>query len=363
MSNPTQSPLAEIVNIMTSHDVISNPPSPPFFEIADEKIELDITEQIKDESESDDHDQSSGNDAENGLANNLDNDEECDVDPDVDSELEIGDTVMRPIDNDSHDCIPIPNHNSHNCIPIPNHNSHNCIPTHGSQNLMEVKAPSIFTWHGMRPFVGAVEQYITVLHTSIIAAKQQLAKNPKHSYAKVILPLFTTLKVNCTDQYGNNKVKMFAFHEAHYAPLIHNTNKNMSVNNTKEQKWAGFLNRYIYIWTLLGQYGKVPGGDGTGRGGTACSPFRDAQIALLYEGLYLIDGSDVVYDAQNGNARYNINIALYRTPPQNGPFRAAHGYGFIPYLGPVHHKNPVVQNPAVQNLMVQNPAVQNPVVK
>lgn len=200
---------------------------------------------------------------------------------------------------------------------------------------------SVFTWEGQRPFAGAVEQYKVVLADALTDAKQHLIENPNHEYAKVMLPMFSTLSVDTYDQFGNHKVKKFAFHEAHYGPHIRIPGQGRP---TAEQKWANFLHRYVYIWTLLGQDGKAPGGDGTGRGGTACAPFRDAQISLLGENLYLMDGSNIAHDAQKGTYWYNIHIAIYRNPPRNGPFRAPHGYGFIPYLGPAFH--PMPQLPA-----------------
>lgn len=324
----------------------SNPP--PVSDLQDEKI--DVPDSVTDPA-TDPADPAS--DLDDGLDATDD-----DIEPDVDSDLEVGDEHQDEHQEKYTDDIPDLIDDAGNVCEKYDPEVASLKPsvvaesvtvefqssaTQGSEtHVSETKEPSVFTWNGKRPFAGAVAQYETVLNSAIADAEQHLAENPKHAYAKVILPLFTTLHVDCVDQYGNTKVKKFAFHEAHYAPHIRTTNPRPSGKSASEQKWAGFLNRYVYIWTLLGQDGKAPGGDGTGRGGTACSPFRNAQVALLAKNLYLIDGSDVVFDEQTGNAWYNINIALYRSPPKNGPFRAAHGYGFIPYLGPA--RQPITQS-------------------
>lgn len=287
----------------------------------DEKIETHdpLTQESEQESEQEDPDQEDPN--------------QSNLDPDVDSELEVEENdEAHPLEDPEYDDEP---------QKLSDEQELSATALGSQENPIEAKEPSVFTWNGKRPFAGAVAQYEVVLADAISAAEQQLLENPKHAYAKVILPLFTTLWVECADQYGNTKVKKFAFHEAHYGPHISTKKSNLNKKSAVEQKWAGFLNRYVYIWTCLGQEGKAPGGDGTGRGNTACSPFRNAQLAELAKGLYLIDGSDVAHDEQSGNAWYNINIALYRYPPRDGPFRAAHGYGFIPYLGPA--RVPVVQ--------------------
>ncbi|VBB18858.1 hypothetical protein YASMINEVIRUS_1390 [Yasminevirus sp. GU-2018] len=190
----------------------------------------------------------------------------------------------------------------------------------------------VVTWNGQRPFAGAVAQYCQVLTNAVADAEEQLDANPGWNYAIVELPLFDTLDVECTDQFGNVVVKSYAFHEAHYGPL----KRQVFPPHIPHQhhKWLNFYNRSQDIWVVLGQPGKAPGGDGSGKDGTACAPFRDMQVALLQKGHFLIDASEVVFDEAKGRFWYKINIAIYRSPPRNGPVRAPHGYGFIPGLGP-----------------------------
>jgi hypothetical protein len=200
-------------------------------------------------------------------------------------------------------------------------------------------SPSNYTWNGIRPFAGAVDYYIkNCLNPAIETAKKNLVDNPTWNYATVEIPLFDTIDVPCTDQFGNIKTKSYVVHEAHYGPLIHKQHNQMDQNIPRgHQKWLNFYNRATNIWVILAlnQGTKLPGGDGSGRGDTECAPFRDAQIALLKENLFLIDSSDVVYDTNKDRFWYKINIALYRTLPPNGPNRVPHGYGYIPGLGPV----------------------------
>lgn len=203
-----------------------------------------------------------------------------------------------------------------------------------NDQVKENPQPSVFTWNGKRPFAGAVDFYTKyLLEPAINRAKNQLTENPNWSYAVVEIPLFKTIDVVLTDQFGNTMPRQYAVHEAHYGPLIHKKYNNISPK--AHQKWMGFYDRDTSIWVKLElKKGiKLPGGDGTGRGGTECSPFRDAQIDLLKQNLFLIDSSDITHDAGQDRLWYRINIAIYRNPSPNGPIRIAHGYGYIPGLG------------------------------
>lgn len=190
------------------------------------------------------------------------------------------------------------------------------------------------TYTGERPFKGAVEMYKMFLYNAIQHAKGHLLMHPHHTYAKVNIPLFSTFVISCHDQFGNEVLKKYPVHVLHYGPIINNTKATPGLSD-QERYWAGFLDRDTSIWVHVNGEGKVPGGIGNGYGGTACSPFRDAQVRLLQEeGLYLIDASDVFRDTKTGKLFYNIIIHLYRNKPLNGPFPAKHGYGYIPNLGP-----------------------------
>ena len=174
-----------------------------------------------------------------------------------------------------------------------------------------------------RPFVRAVKQYELILNKEIQNALTYLVSNPTHSYAQVKLPLFNTLSVEYSNKDGNKNVKKFSMHEAHYGPQRHKKNQT---NTDNSYFWNNFLNRDTSIWEKINKDNKWI------FNGKACSPFRQRQVALVSEGLYLLDASDVNYDETTQKYKYNINISIYRKPPSNGPFRAKHGYGFIPSI-------------------------------
>ena len=214
--------------------------------------------------------------------------------------------------------------------------------------------PSIFSWNGQRPFAGAVDHYINYhLNPAIDKAKKNLEKHPQWKFAKVELPLFETIDVLCADQYGNPLTKHYSVHEAHYGPLVHIKYDENNKIPKEHQKWHNFYNRQTSVWVSLelNKGTKLSGGDGSGRGGTECSPFRDAQMNLIKENLFLIDASDVEYDDDKDRFWYKINITLNRSPLPNGPIRIPHGYGFIPGLGSSTKSpiNPIVNQPVNQN--------------
>lgn len=186
------------------------------------------------------------------------------------------------------------------------------------------------SWKGQRPLIGALNLYKSVLQSAINNALKHLHNYPRHTYARVFLPLFKTISVVCHDQDNEKHIKKYSFHELHYGPERSMCRMN---NMTPEQfKWYKFQCRNTFVWLNVNQCGKQSGGDGSGRGGTACSIFRDTQIALLQTGLYLIDASQVVYDETRKKLRYHINIYLQNVMPVE-PVRRWHGYGHIPGLG------------------------------
>lgn len=203
--------------------------------------------------------------------------------------------------------------------------------TDDNELASKVKKP-VLNWNGLRPFVGAVEQYKKILNEELEKATKKLKLHSEMQFEFVRLPLFSQIDVQCKDQNDDDHIKTYTFHEVHYGPLVRvYIPENV---RPKDRKWFGFFARQNAIWLDVNAQGKQPGGDGTGKDGTACSPFRDAQVALLKQGFYLLDSSNFEYDKERDRFWYKIQIAVYREPPKNGPFRIPHGYGFIPYLGP-----------------------------
>ena len=181
-----------------------------------------------------------------------------------------------------------------------------------------------YLWHGKHAFAGAVQVYVERLKEALANALNFLGRHPGIKVAWLKLPMFEKIYVPCMDQNGNVKEFPFDFHEAHYG-LWHRDGR----------KARNFWHRFERMWTLIGQEGKVPGGDGKGFGGTACSPFRDAQRVMLNMGLYLTDESNFKVDEKTGKSFLGIDIKLQREPPMSGPRRdLGHSFGFIPGLGP-----------------------------
>lgn len=211
-------------------------------------------------------------------------------------------------------------------------------------------ASKIYTYKGARPFVGAVEYYENKLNRCLNGGKNFLSANPNCEYAKIKLKLFSRFYVECSNKEGSIMMKSYYLHEPHYGPIVRRKRTNVDIAT---QKWLDFFSRYNYIWVLINtDKTKLPGGDGTGMGDTACSAFRTAQLKMMQEGYYLIDVSHVVLnrhrrhngfpseiylDYQN-KYRYNIDIRLYRNIPMDGPFKSPFGYGYIPGLGPAKNK-------------------------
>ena len=270
-----------------------------------------------------------------------------DVDPDLEKNENQDPDYSKPESNEPEETVELE--------PVLNESCAAILNTPGNEssqkNLVTERKPR---WNGKRPFAKAVDKYKEMLNNEIAKAKKQLEDNTQYSYAKVRIPMFSKIEVDYVDKFGEQCVKKFYVHEAHYGP--HCRQEFLPDIPINQQKWMTFLVRDILIWTRLEQEDKHPGGDGTGKDNTACSPFRAAQVALLKEKLYLIDASDVVFDGETNSFSFHVHIALYRTPPKNGPFRAPHGYGFIPHLGsaerqtkPMHTSNPTFAHSSINH--------------
>jgi hypothetical protein len=187
----------------------------------------------------------------------------------------------------------------------------------------------------VRSFAPIALQYANdILPRAIEQATQYLALNPTREYARVNLRLFDRLATTITDKHGNPRTIYYFVHEAHYAPLIR-VPPNPAIPY-EAHKWNQFMYaRDNLMWVLVSSDPAKRHGDGTGHGGGACSPFRDAQIRLSNQSLYLVDESKVMFDDQAQKYWYQINIRLYRVLPAE-PFIAPHGYGMIPMLGTKH---------------------------
>ena len=187
-----------------------------------------------------------------------------------------------------------------------------------------------------RPFIGAIVEYNKLLAECLDNAKLYLSQNPNHLYAKVKIPLFKNIEVECSVCNGSGSLctKIFPVHSIHYGPLIHyqfDPNKSH-----KLQKWQNFFNRSVKIWSKVYKYTDT-------EIKYFCSPFRRAQIELFDENLYLFDWSNITYNHSNDTYWYKIDIRLYRQSldDNNGliyapcPVDLPHGYGDIPGLQPL----------------------------
>ena len=198
-----------------------------------------------------------------------------------------------------------------------------------NQDSVESKTNNLESYtislNGERPYTEALNIFKhNILSHSISNALQKLITYPQYTYASVPLKLFAQIEIPCKNQEGVSIIKKYYIHELHYGPMRRPYNKDKMAST--------FFDRDISIWTRVNAYGKMSGGDGTGKNGTACSPFRDWQLFLRDRGLYLIDASDIVYDMKTCKFHLKISITIYRQPPKE-PCRAPHGYGFIPGLG------------------------------
>ncbi len=289
------------------------------------------------------------------------------LEPDFDADLEINAFIIDPTDQSKVDDKTTIVQNE--TINEPN-------------ETIDESNKKMITWNGKRPFAGAVEQYMHILNNSVYNAKQYLVSNPQHAYAKIKLPLFQKISVECKDISGNPFQKTYRIHEAHYGPMIHRT---YNTNHTDvHEKWFHFMNnRYNHIWFLLNQdnelqnkelqnkelqnndlqnkelqnkdlqnnelqneelqnnelqNNEIQNNDEIAKEKYVFSPFQNVQLSLLKENLYLIDLSDTIYDQSKGMLRYNIDIRLYKKIPPYGPY--SQGIGFISNLAsPITYAN------------------------
>jgi hypothetical protein len=211
-------------------------------------------------------------------------------------------------------------------------------PVQLEQNTESKENVSIlpFIHSGERPFSKACNVYQTMLLSAIdVAIKDMFDKN--HQWKQVHFPLFSTLSVATRDSDGKEFIKTYTLHELHYGPTrrFDKPEVKPEVMPYDVYKWEKFQRRNNRIWLSVNSVGKLPGGDGTGFGGTACSIFRDVQMNLLRQNLYLIDTSYIYFDESRKKMRYAIKIFIQRNPPPY-PVKTWHGYGYIPGLGSVY---------------------------
>lgn len=202
----------------------------------------------------------------------------------------------------------------------------NVSQNENSQNQKKSENP---TYQGKRPFCGAVDIYSSQLDESVEKAIAQLESNPDLDYAPVHMNLFGTVMVKC----DNGEEKPFTLHEVHYGPEVSRQTK-LPYESDMDFQWRRFQNRYQYMWVIIDQENR--GGDGTGKNGTACSPFRMKQISLLKSDTkyFLTDTSQICFNRKTNKLGYSIQIRLYRNAPEV-PIPCWHGYGHIPGLGAV----------------------------
>jgi hypothetical protein len=195
-----------------------------------------------------------------------------------------------------------------------------------------------------RPFAKAMKSYKKdFLEKALLKAIAQLAGETDLSrYARVKIPLFSVIEVDVDLPNGELKTYSYPIHKVHYGPI------NKSVvdyipfapgTSADFIRAAKFCYRDPLIWLEVNGEGKVPGGDGTGFGNTACSPFRDAQVRLSEQGYYLVDLSEYIFDEDKNKWYFKIDIRMY----QDVEAVAAnpnlwHQYGVIPGLGPLRRQ-------------------------
>lgn len=212
----------------------------------------------------------------------------------------------------------------------------------GRPNPTNVKSKST------RPFAMAVEQYKRYLDKAVLKAIAQLSKETDTTrYARVIVKFFDVIEVDVELTNGEIKTYTYPIHKLHYGPI----NKNI-VNYIPFPagtpldliRATKFCYRDPSIWVEVNGEGKNPGGDGTGFGDTACSPFRDTQVRLRDQGYFLVDLSEYILDEdaevydEDGNKigkwYFKIDIRLYQDPKavEANP-NLWHQYGVIPGMG------------------------------
>jgi hypothetical protein len=192
-----------------------------------------------------------------------------------------------------------------------------------------------------RPFAQAMVSYKNdFLEKSVVRAIAQLdEETDKTRYARVKIPLFSTIEVDVQLPSGEIKTYSYPIHKLHYGPI----NKNVvdyipfpPETSSDFIRATKFCYRDPSIWVEVNGEGKNPGGDGTGFGDTACSPFRDTQMRLRDQGYYLIDLSEYIFDEDKNKWYFKIDIRLYQDVGSvEANANLWHQYGVIPGLGPL----------------------------
>jgi hypothetical protein len=216
------------------------------------------------------------------------------------------------------------------------------LPESGEKKVVVKIKDTRLKSNGKRPIFVAIEKYERMLQNAVLSAKKDLANNLGKQYTCVFFRnglVYGKINVKCerenNDGSISTEIKSYPTHVIHYGPMrTHPPLKDPLTGteyNNDFQYWIGFYYRDQSIWQEIQQF----------RGNnTSIPPFREAQIKLQEEGLYLIDKSEITFNPETWKYGYNEDIRLYRSIPVDGPFRVPHGYGFIPSLGPAKkHEN------------------------
>jgi len=199
-----------------------------------------------------------------------------------------------------------------------------------------------------RPFAQAMEMYkLDFLEPAVLKAIAHLSKQEdKSRYARVKLGLFkdvieidikTEMKTGMEIEEGV-RTYTYPLHKLHYGPIDKSVTDSIVFDEGATPDFVRatkFCFRDSSIWLEVNAKNKLPGGDGQGYEGSACSPFRDTQISLRDKGYYLQDLSKYIYDQDNEKWYYKIDIRLYQSLDAVQPQNLWHGYGVIPGLGSI----------------------------
>lgn len=196
-----------------------------------------------------------------------------------------------------------------------------------------------------RPFAQASKSYKEhFLDKAVMKAMLQLEnEDVKNRYARVIIKIFDKIEVDTVLPNGEVKTYSYPIHKLHYGPIDKKAVDSFTFPPEATQDFiqaTKFCFRDPSIWVEVNGAGKNPGGDGTGFGNTACSPFRDTQLQLREKGYYLIDLSEYLFDEDNGKWYFRIDIRLYKDADavEANP-GLWHQYGVIPGLGSLRRKD------------------------
>lgn len=316
----------------------------------EEQIELEIESELKAEMESVQEQTKSGVVTYSKFA------EVANADPDGDAEVETDSSNMTPVTNPM--TYDTPDDEAEEGITDDEENNRECSEEHeateedvdsaefndlatGTRDQPRVPPPKYST---PPPFKYAIEVYQDILDESILQAMKELKRNhDKSRYARVRLPLFgkyIEIEIEKEDT-SESDVHRYVLHLLHYGPINKRIVSSLKFPEDATEdyvKATKFCHRDLGIWLRTNAEGKTSGGDGTGVGGTACSPFRDTQIALRDKGYYLQDLSHYVYDNAKGKHYYRIDIRLYQDPLAVKPEAYWHEYGVIPGMRDIVEK-------------------------